>query len=58
MFLLEKVEALIKVDRGMSMPVVVCCDGADESAGLLISTRKTRRARVKTSASVKAKLLL
>jgi hypothetical protein len=42
MSLLEKVEVLIKVDRGMSIPVVACCYGADESAVIFIRLRKTR----------------
>jgi hypothetical protein len=41
MSLLETVEVLIKEERGMSMPVVACWYGADKSAALLISTRKT-----------------
>jgi hypothetical protein len=41
MSLLVTVQVLIKVDRGMTTPVVACCYGADESAVVLISTRKT-----------------
>jgi hypothetical protein len=42
MSLLETVQVLIKLDGGTSMPVVLCRYGANESAVLLISTRKTR----------------
>jgi hypothetical protein len=42
MSLLETVQVLIKVERGMNTPVVACCYGADKSAVLLISTRKIR----------------